>query len=165
MRILIGVASKHGGTYGIATRLRTELLDRGHDAAVMTIDGSRCPEEYDGYIIGSAVYGGNWMKAAQKFVHDNLITLRGKPVWMFSSGPLGEDADERPPDHPEELAVLVGAREHKVFAGRLFRKELNPVERVAVAAAHQPEGDFRDWTEIDHWADSVGDELADLMHA
>lgn len=165
MRILIAVASKHGGTYGIATRLRTELLDRGHEAAVMTIDESSCPDGYDGYIVGSAVYQGNWMKAARHFVHDNLITLRSKPVWMFSSGPLGKDAgDEQPPDHPEELAVLVGAREHKVFAGRLFRKELNPVERVAAAAVHAPEGDFRDWSEIDHWADHVGDDLAELLH-
>lgn len=167
MRILIAVASKHGGTYGIATRLRSELLGRGHDAAVMTIDGSRCPDGYDGYVVGSAVYGGNWTKPAQKFVHDNLLTLRSKPLWMFSSGPLGDHADEdaaKPIDHPEELAVLAGAREHKVFAGRLFRKELNPVERVAAAAVHAPEGDFRDWTEIDQWADHVADELAELLH-
>lgn len=165
MRILIAVASKHGGTYGIATRLRTELLDRGHEAAVMEIDGSRCPEGYDGYVVGSAVYAGNWTKPARHFIHDNVITLRSKPLWMFSSGPLGDHADdEQPIDHPEELAVLAGAREHKVFAGRLFRKELNPVERVVAAAVHAPEGDFRDWTEIDHWADHIADELAEVLH-
>jgi menaquinone-dependent protoporphyrinogen oxidase len=166
MRILIAVASKHGGTYGIATRLRTELIDRGHDADVMTIDGARCPDGYDGYVVGSAVYTGRWMKAGRQFVHDNLITLRSKPLWLFSSGPLGDDVDpESGIDHPEEISTLAGAREHKVFAGRLFRKELGPVERVVAAAVHQPEGDFRDWHEIDDWADHIDEELREVVHA
>ena len=166
MRVLIAVASKHGGTYGIATRLRTELLDRGHDTAVMSIDGSRCPDTYDAYVVGAAVYSGHWMKPAREFVHDNLITLRSKPLWMFSSGPLGEHADPNTAvDHPEDLGTLAGAREHKVFAGRLFRKELGPIERVAAAAVHAPEGDFRDWAEIDEWADHIDEELRELAHA
>lgn len=166
MRILIAVASKHGGTYGIATRLRTELLDRGHEATVMTIDGSRCPDTYDAYVVGAAVYAGHWMKPARQFVHDNLITLRSKPLWMFSSGPLGEDADpDRAVDHIADIGSLAGAREHKVFAGRLFRKELGPIERVAAAAVHAPEGDFRDWSEIEEWADHIDAELRQLAHA
>lgn len=171
MRILIAVASKHGGTYGIATRLRTTLGDLGHEANVMTIDGSRCPDGYDAYVIGAAVYGGHWMKAGRQFVHDNLITLRAKPVWMFSSGPLGEDAADEADeavDHavsqPEDVGVLAGAREHKVFAGRLFRKELGPIERIAAAAVHAPEGDFRDWAEIDEWAAHIDTELRQLAH-
>lgn len=165
MRILIAVASKHGGTYGIATRLRTEFLDLGHDAAVMTIDGSRCPDGYDAYVVGAAVYGGHWMKQAREFVHDNLITLRSKPLWLFSSGPLGDDVDpDTNAEPPEDLGTLAGAREHKVFAGRLFKKELGPVERVAAAAVHAPEGDFRDWAEIDEWADHIHEELTELAH-
>ena len=165
MRILIAVASKHGGTYGIATRLRTALGDLGHDANVMTIDGSRCPDNYDGYVVGAAVYGGHWMKEGRHFVHDNLVTLRAKPLWLFSSGPLGDHADtDTAVDHPEEIGTLAGAREHKVFAGRLFRKELGPVERVAAAAVHAPEGDFRDWAEIDEWAGHIDAELRELSH-
>ena len=165
MRILIAVSSKHGGTYGIATRLRTELSARGHDAAVMTIDRSRCPDEYDAYVVGAAIYAGHWMKPARQFVHDNLIALRSKPLWLFSSGPLGEHAEpEAAVDHPEDLLTLTGAREHKVFSGRLFRKELNPIERVAAAATHAPEGDFRDWAEIDEWAGHIDEELRALTH-
>lgn len=166
MRILIAVASKHGGTYGIATRLRTELSDRGHETTVMTIDGSRCPDGYDGYVVGAAVYGGNWMKAGRRFVHDNVVTLRSRPLWMFSSGPLGDRArPDTPMDHPEELALFAGARQHKVFAGRLFRKELGPVERIAAAAVHAPDGDFRNWAEVEHWADLIAEELDELAHA
>ncbi|MFP5488209.1 MAG: flavodoxin domain-containing protein [Acidimicrobiia bacterium] len=165
MRILIAVASKHGGTYGIATRLRTALADLGHDTAVMTIDGSRCPDGYDAYVVGAAVYGGHWMKPARQFAHDNLITLRAKPLWLFSSGPLGDDVDpDTAVDRPEDIATLAGAREHKVFAGRLFRKELGPIERVAAAAVHAPEGDFRDWSEIDEWAGHIDEELRQLAH-
>lgn len=164
MRILIAVSSKHGGTYGIGTRLRTELLDRGHDAAIMTIDGNRCPDGYDAYVVGSAVYTGKWMKPAREFVHDNLATLRSKPLWLFSSGPLGDHPDpERSIDHPDEIATVAGAREHHVFSGRLLREELGPVERVAAAVVHAPEGDFRDWAEIDEWADHIDEELRGLV--
>lgn len=183
MRVLIAVASKHGGTYGIATRLRSHLLDKGHDAAVLKIDGSSRPDTdtydtdgtdthdtdtdaYDAYVVGAAVYGGRWMKPARQFVHDHLIVLRSKPLWMFSSGPLGEHADPGAAvDHPEDIGTLAGAREHKVFAGRLFRKELGPLERVAAAAVHAPEGDFRDWSEIDQWADHIDEQLRELAHA
>jgi len=161
MRILIAVASKHGGTYGIATRLRTELEMRGHDADVVRIDGSRCPDGYGGYVVGSAVSPGRWSRAGRQFVHDNLVDLRSKPLWLFSSGPL--DDAPRPGDHPDELCILSGAREHRVFAGRMFRKELGPLERIMTAAAHRPEGDFRDWQEIVRWADHIDEELRHLV--
>ena len=124
------------------------------------------PTEYDAYLVGSAVYAGRWMKSGRHYVHDHLIELRSKPLWLFSSGPLGEHADpDQAIDHPEEIGTLAGAREHKVFAGRLFRKELGPMERAMAAAVHAPEGDFRDWAEVDAWADHIDAELRELATA
>ena len=166
MRILIAVSSRHGGTYGIARRLRTALAARGHAATVMTIEGFRCPDGYDAYVVGAAVYMGRWMRAAEEFLHDNLATLRSRPLWLFSSGPLGDDAD--PADalaHPEDLVALTGARQHQVFSGRLVRKELTPFERVAATMTKAPEGDFRDWDAVDRWADSIDADLRQLTPA
>ena len=83
--------------------------------------------------------------------------LAGRPVWLFSSGPLGE-----PPRPTEDEAVDVagivaatGAREHRLFAGRLDRHLLSFRERAVVRAVRAAEGDFRDWDEIDGWADTI----------
>jgi menaquinone-dependent protoporphyrinogen oxidase len=51
------------------------------------------------------------------------------------------------------------ARDHRVFAGRLVRRQLSFPERAIVSARRVPEGDFRDWPEIRQWADEIADAL------
>jgi len=49
----------------------------------------------------------------------------------------------------------VGARDHHLFRGALDPEGLGFLERRAVKAAKQPLGDFRDWSEVRRWADSI----------
>jgi menaquinone-dependent protoporphyrinogen oxidase len=42
-----------------------------------------------------------------------------------------------------------------MFTGKLIRKQLSFPERAIVSALHVPEGDFRDWAEIRHWATEI----------
>jgi menaquinone-dependent protoporphyrinogen oxidase len=82
-------------------------------------------------------------------------------VWLFSSGPVGDDPpkpDEDPVDVADLLAAT-GAREHRIFAGKLVRKQLSFPEREIVSALRVPEGDFRDWTEIRQWAAGIADAM------
>jgi menaquinone-dependent protoporphyrinogen oxidase len=61
----------------------------------------------------------------------------------------------KPEEDPVDVADLLAApeaREHRVVAGKLVRKQLSFPERAIVAALRVPEGDFRDWTEIRTWA-------------
>ena len=84
----------------------------------------------------------------------------GRPVWLFSSGPVGDPP--KPEEDPVDVADLLaatGAREHRVFAGKLVRKQLSFPERAIVSALRVPEGDFRDWTEIRQWAAGIADAL------
>jgi menaquinone-dependent protoporphyrinogen oxidase len=49
--------------------------------------------------------------------------LAARPLWLFSVGPLGDPPKPQDPE-PQELAAVVtatGAREHRVFTGRLDR--------------------------------------------
>jgi menaquinone-dependent protoporphyrinogen oxidase len=82
------------------------------------------------------------------------------PVWLFSSGPLGDPPV--PVDEPAEVTALgaaIGARGHRLFAGRLDRQELRWAERAAARVVHAPEGDFRDHDEIRRWASEVASSL------
>jgi menaquinone-dependent protoporphyrinogen oxidase len=86
--------------------------------------------------------------------------LAERPVWLFSSGPVGDPP--KPEEDPVDVAELVtatGAREHRVFAGRLVRRQLSFPDRAIVSALRVSEGDFRDRTEITRWAASIADTL------
>jgi menaquinone-dependent protoporphyrinogen oxidase len=81
-------------------------------------------------------------------------------VWLFSSGPVGDPP--KPEEDPVDVADLLaatGAREHRIFAGKLVRKQLSFPEREIVSALRVPEGDFRDWTEIRQWAAGIADAM------
>ena len=80
---------------------------------------------------------------------------------MFSSGPLGD-----PKQSGEENAVWLdgilpatGAREHRLFPGRLDKNRLSFGERAVIIAVRAPEGDFREWDEIKAWAETIADTL------
>ncbi len=101
------------------------------------------------------------MKDAVRFAEAHAEALADVPVWLFSSGPLGEeikDEEEQPRQLPE-LRELLDPREHRVFFGALDREKLSFSERMIVKAVKAPDGDFRDWDAINGWADEIADEL------
>lgn len=161
MKVLVAVASKHGATAGMATAIGDQLVARGCDVEV-----TEDPEEvrdldgYDAVILGSAVYAGRWMASAREFASRLREELERRPVWLFSSGPVGDPPkpEEDPADAPE-LVALTGARGHRTFAGALDRSQLNLGERAIVAALRVPNRDDRDWAAITAWADAIASEL------
>ena len=83
-----------------------------------------------------------------------------KPVWLFSSGPVGDPPT--PHENPAEVADLVrhiGARGHRLFPGRIEGSDLGISEKALVALVRASEGDFRPWTEITTWAESIAAQL------
>jgi menaquinone-dependent protoporphyrinogen oxidase len=159
MKVLVAYESKHGSTKAIAERIATTISTHDLNAVARPIDEVDDPAGYDAYVIGSAVYYGGWMKEAVEFVREHEFWLVDKPVWLFSSGPVGTS---RPAD-PKEMAILREAakpRDHRVFYGDLDRDELSIGERLIVGALKAPDGDFRDWTEIEHWAEGIAEELS-----
>lgn len=70
--------------------MRSQIETR--DASLVT-----SVEGYDAVVLGSAVYMGHWLELAVKFAETFVDELRRLPVWVFSSGPVGErdqQADE-----------------------------------------------------------------------
>jgi menaquinone-dependent protoporphyrinogen oxidase len=165
MRILVTYASRHGATAGIAEAVAAVLKDEaGTDLArrvdVLPIDEVDDVAGYDAYVVGSAVYLGRWMKEARRFLHDNVSTLRSRPVWLFASGPVGEPAEpEQEATDTAELVELVRARGYRTFSGRLRLADLGLAERATVRMVHAAEGDHRDWPEIRAWAEDVAESL------
>jgi len=163
MRILVTAASKHGSTDEIASTIGEELERRGFDVTVAPVEHVRSIEGYDAVVLGSGVYMGRWLKPAKAFADREAARLASVPVWLFSSGPIGAAASksEEPADRRtgDEIAAAIGAREHRLFAGRLDRKRLNAMERMAVRMVKAEDGDYRPWDEIRAWAGGIGETL------
>ncbi|MEP7054969.1 MAG: flavodoxin domain-containing protein [Actinomycetota bacterium] len=169
IRVLVAVASKHGATERIAQRvghaLSQALGARGLcvELDVCTVDRVRFLDRFDAVVVGSAVYAGHWLGPATRFVEANREVLRDRPVWLFSSRPIGDPL--RPAEEsaaPRKLAEAIGALDHRVFGGTPDRASLSLAERAIAKALGAPEGDFRDWEAVDAWAGDIACELAAL---
>jgi menaquinone-dependent protoporphyrinogen oxidase len=162
VRVLVTAASRHGATHEIADAIAAGLARRGVEADVRHAEELSELDGYDAYVIGSAVYVGRWLAAARDLVEGSRERLAARPVWMFSSGPLGPPEALKPEGDPvdaEDLVRVAGAFEHRVFAGRLDRSLLGLGEKAVVVAVRAPEGDFRDWDAIDDYAAEIARQL------
>jgi menaquinone-dependent protoporphyrinogen oxidase len=172
LRVLVVVASKHGATADIAAALALALADSAASRAVglgavsVPVEQRPDPASYDAVVLGSAVYVGRWLEPARHYVAEHVAALRGRPVWLFSSGPIGEPPF--PADEPHDagpLAQSIGARGHRVFPGRLDKSRLTLGERAMVTAMRAPIGDFRDWDAVRAWGDEIAAEVVRLITA
>jgi menaquinone-dependent protoporphyrinogen oxidase len=162
MTVLITAASAHGATGEIAARIGTDLAAQGLEVELKNPDEVEELSRYDAFVVGSAIYLGQWLKPAKSFVERHADELSRRPTWLFSSGPIvGDPPTAEPADAAKGdlLAESVHAREHKVFAGKLDKSELNWCEKIAVRCAHAREGDYRNWQAIDNWAATIAREL------
>ncbi len=163
MRILVAFASRHGSTQEIAERIGavlSEVLvehDPERQVDVLAVDAVHNVEDYDVVLVGSAIYLGRWLRPARRFLRASEAQLRQRPVWLFSSGPV-EDSPSQAIELGE-LGKLFGARDHRVFGGRLRIADLGIAERTVLRAVHATDGDYRDWSEVTAWAAQIADEL------
>jgi menaquinone-dependent protoporphyrinogen oxidase len=168
MAVLVVYASKHGATREIAERVAQTISAAGQQVQARPVAAAGDLAGYDAVVVGSAVYMGHWQKEAVEFVRRNRAVLAGRPVWLFSSGPLGtEPVDAQGRDltvaaEPKELAEFTQAihpRGHRVFFGVLDPGRLGLGERtirkLPAGRALLPEGDFRDWAQIEAWARGI----------
>jgi menaquinone-dependent protoporphyrinogen oxidase len=177
MRILVAYASRHGATQGIAERVAQTLERGGLEVTLKPVDKADSVEEYDAFVIGSAAYAGHWLKEAAGFVRRHRSILADRPVWFFSSGPIGTEAvdaqghDVREASAPLEFVEfgdVIHPRDQHVFFGA-FDPDGEPIGllerfgsvfmRMPAIRKAMPAGDFRDWPEIEAWAEGIVREL------
>lgn len=166
-RVLVTAASRHGSTAEIADVLAAEIggcpagRAAGVQATAVPITARPDPARYDAVVLGSAVYAGRWLPPAHDLAVHAVAALRQRPVWLFSSGPIGQPPF--PPDEPHDVATLstlFTPRDCRVFPGRIDVDRLAFPERALVRAMRAPVGDFRDWPAVRAWAGEIAAALA-----
>lgn len=163
-RVLVTYGTKHGATAEIAEAIADAIRGRGAGADCMP--AGQAPDDLSGYdavVLGSAVYMKRWRRDARRFLRQHGSELAARPLWVFSSGPVGETKPnsgwEEPPRTISQVERL-GAREHVVFGGRVPTHPSGFIERSIARRTPAALADRRDWEEIRAWGTRIADELA-----
>ena len=122
MKVLVSVASKYGATSEIAQAIANVLAGKGLEVTVVPPAQAGAIEQFDAVVLGSAVYMGQWLKPARELAKSFAGALAARPVWLFSSGPVGEPA--KPADNPVDVSKVLQAakaRDHQIFTGKLVK--------------------------------------------
>ena len=188
-RALIVYASRHGATAGIAKRIGEVLRSAGIEANIAPTEHNPDPQAYDACVVGSGVYMGSWLGDGIDYLERHVETLRTRPTWLFSSGPIPGSSKEQPVDEDryggalgpaegpgsggrkkiEALAATIGVRDHRIFQGAFDPND--PPKALSERMARMlpavkkilPEGDFREWDVIEAWARELADQIQEKV--
>lgn len=165
MVVLVGYASEHGSTQGIAERIAARLEERGHTVDVRSLAEAPRGDDYEAAVLGSAVHNGSWLPEASEYVRATTGPLGRMPVWLFSVGLARVIGGwfEKHVQEPETVAQLrtsTPIREHRFLKGALSREHLPRLGRAVYRIMGGRYGDFRDWTEVDAWAEEIASDLS-----
>jgi menaquinone-dependent protoporphyrinogen oxidase len=163
MTVLVAYASKRGSTAEIAETVAATLRRAGLEVDLERAEEVTSLEPFDAVVLGSAVYMKRWRGDARHFLKKHRRTLRQTPFWVFSSGPVGDPANDNPEwTEPPNLAAKVedlGGRGHVVFGGCLPTEPHGFMEKAMVEGTPREFRDRRDWAEVRAWAGQVAAEL------
>lgn len=168
MKLLVTYASRYGSTAEIAEVIGKELHKRGYEADVKAADNVGSLADYDGFVVGSAVYAGNWMRPAADFLRANAELLVGSLTWFFSSGPTGEgDPNEMMdgwtfPEDLEDLLQKIKPKDVILFHGKIDPDNLSQTEQMLLKSVKATVGDYRDWLVVRGWAGKIDMDLREM---
>jgi menaquinone-dependent protoporphyrinogen oxidase len=173
VKVLVAYASRHDATRGIAERIAQTLERNGLEVSLKRVEEADAVDGYDAFVIGSAAYASHWLTGATQLVRRHLSLLASRPVWLFSSGPIGTDLvdgkgrDVLKASRPSEFAEFAEAihpRDERVFFGAYdpVAQPIGLMERIGARLTRMsaireaiPAGDFRDWPAIEAWAEGI----------
>jgi menaquinone-dependent protoporphyrinogen oxidase len=164
-QVLVSAASEHGSTTDIARIIGQTLADSGVAVDIVPPAAVDSIEGYDAVILGSAVYAGHWLAAARNFAIRFRDPLASLPVWLFSSGPVGDPSRKlvqsmgQDPADVLRIRRAIQVRGHRTFAGKLNPQALGVAQRASLLVFRDLSGDFRDWAAITQWADGIAADL------
>jgi menaquinone-dependent protoporphyrinogen oxidase len=175
VKAVVGYATVHGSTKGIATEVAERLTSAGVQADVKSLEELDSLDGYDAAVLGSAVHNQAWLPGATAFVRAHRAELGARPVWLFSVSSVGDTSSffgdrvaalmRRIRHEPKNIAGIrteIRPRGHRNFAGAVERSHWDRAGHVFLKAFGGSYGDHRDRQDIDAWADDIARHLLTL---
>ena len=158
-RVLVAYASKAGSTIEIAAEIGKVFKDRSFAVDVLPINKVTDVTIYRAVVLGSAIRIGKILPEAMSFIERNQETLKTMPFAMFivcltlrKDDPCNRETVRA---YLDPVYKIVEPASVGLFAGVLNMKRLGMGERMLAKMIQAPEGDFRQWDQIDTWARSL----------
>ena len=151
------------------------LKKDNHTVTVAHCDTITAVDMYDATILGTGIYSGRWLPAAETFLRRLMDDLRDKPLFYYlvcirllEKDSYGHVMREYVPEHlVNQLRNIQGKT---AFAGKLEYNEIDWRERWTLAVRYDGEHDpldkfmedHRDWNIIQQWGETVATQLKSI---
>ncbi len=161
--VLLAYATRFGSTQEVAESVAAALREAGLKVDLRLMREVESLDQYDGVVLGAAIYNTKWHADAHQFLSQHQAALQHMPVAIFTLGPLSNSVaamrnSRRQLD--KELAKYAWLKPValEVFPGKYdpTKPGMNFFERLL------PTRDYRDWAVIRTWANALA---AQLQHA
>jgi menaquinone-dependent protoporphyrinogen oxidase len=156
--VLVAFGSKMGGTAELGAAVAARLEERGIPVDLRAADEVRMVDHYTAFVVGSAIYTKRWRPEVIRLLGKIAVTAPDKALWLFHSGPLGDEAGEpqKLPKKVSQLSRRLNIKGTMTFGGRMPEK---PKGLMATVVAREMAGDWRDFADVVAWTDRIADAL------
>ena len=173
-RILVAYGTKHGSTAEIAIRIGERLSAAGFDTDVLHANLGIEVTKYDALVIGSPMYAARWLSEPALLLITNRGRITNTPIALFSvgmidvkhPGKLREEHDAWVEKAFNQEDVKLSVVSTATFKGAYSRRNLPFYLRIIDAVLRvTPNGDYREWDEIESWGDELPSRLRSQLEA
>jgi menaquinone-dependent protoporphyrinogen oxidase len=163
-RILVVYGSRAGSTAEVADAIGKKLAQGGTTVDIMSVKDVRNLNGYRAVVLGSAIRADKVLPEISSFVKANKNELQKIPVAYFVvCMTLREDTPEKRKKvtaYLDPLSVEIKPVDIGLFAGKMDYSKLSFTEKIIIKdVINVPEGDFRNWPEINSWAEKLRPKL------
>ena len=164
--------TRYGSTRDIAECIRHRLMDAGFDTDLLQANREIDVTKYDALVVGSPLYAGQWLADPALLLIVNKERLTTTPVALFSVGMIdikhpGKLREEH--DAWIEKAFIQESMSLNIIAstsfnGAYFRRNFPLWMRIVDSILRiTSQGDYRQWDEIENWADETAKCLKQIL--
>src|SRR5262245_56748643 len=123
MKVLVGYATVHGSTAEEAQRIGDVLSKRGHLVTVADVKTLTHVDDYEAFVLGTAIEAGNWLPDFKNFFKAFETQMMNEPIyiWINCIRVMEEYGMSHVMDFymVPELTKNLNVRSRTAFAGKL----------------------------------------------
>jgi len=166
-KILVAYGTRAGSTAEVADAIGKKLALGGVAVDVKSVQSIQNLNGYQAVVLGSAIRAGKLLPKVTDFVKVHKEELRKLPVAYFVvCMTLREDTPEKRKivnAYLDPLRAEVSPIDTGLFAGKMDYSKLGFSEKLIIKnVVKVPEGDLRNWQEINNWAEQLLPKLVEI---
>jgi len=171
MHMLILYATRRNSTAEVAAYLSNILREYHLQVTVANVENFAGDiKQFDGYLFGTSIYNGMWLKSLANYVRRCLPDIGQKPVWGWAMciRILEPDGKEHVYKNylPDRLLKKINLQDYNFFGGKFYIEDIDYTERWTLSIRYDGKtpptdynDDYRDWEAIGAWGHQVAKQI------